>query len=157
MRFANDNKDLSAPVLLQKILQSMENPKSPTSAVFIYSSITLLVRLVASQCSVFGLWYQRRAFERSRGEMITMLYEKALSRKVVSVSAKPPPEEGSSDLNGLNGSNGTVDGKKNSPIRKFIGYIMKPFNFFRATYKVKKPVDKAKDFATMGKIMNLMR
>ncbi|RFU32735.1 hypothetical protein B7463_g3630, partial [Scytalidium lignicola] len=142
---------LSAPVLLQKILQSMENPKSPRSAVFTYAFIALLVRLIASQSAVFALWYQRRAFERSRGEMITMLYEKTLSRKVVSVSAKPVAQEE------LNGSNGTTKSTTHSPTQKVIDYIMRPFRFLRGSYKMRKPVDKSKDLATMGKIMNLMR
>ncbi|KAH8813056.1 ABC transporter-like protein [Xylogone sp. PMI_703] len=142
---------LSAPVLLQKILQSMENPRSPPKAVFTYAFIALLIRLIASQSGVFGLWYQRRAFERSRGELITMLYEKTLSRKVISISAKPVLEED------LDGSNGVGKDVAYSPARKVISYLMRPVRFLRGSYKVRKPADKSKDHATMGKILNLMR
>jgi hypothetical protein len=75
-------------VLLQKILQSMGNPLAPRRAAMNYAVLSLVVRLIASQSAVFTLWYGRRAYERSRGEMITMLYEKTLSRKVVSISSK---------------------------------------------------------------------
>ena len=61
----------------------MESSDTHRNAAITYAMLSLLVRLVASQCSVFNLWFSRRCYERSRGEMITMLYEKTLSRKMI--------------------------------------------------------------------------
>ncbi|CCU76515.1 ABC Transporter [Blumeria hordei DH14] len=74
--------NLLSPLLLQKILQNFENPLTPTRATIVYASMMLLIRLISSQSSVFNLWFGRRAYERSRGELITVLYEKTLNRKV---------------------------------------------------------------------------
>lgn len=71
------------PLLLQRLLASMNDSHSPPSATITYAFISLAFRLVSAQSWVFGLWYQRRAYERSRGEMITMLYEKTLNRKIL--------------------------------------------------------------------------
>ena len=67
----------------------MESSDTRRNAAIIYAVLSLLVRLVASQCSVFNLWFSRRCYERSRGEMITMLYEKTLSRKIISPLTQP--------------------------------------------------------------------
>src|SRR3954470_13742729 len=110
--------DFSAPVFLQKILQSMENPKAPRHAAFTYAILSLIVRLIAAQSSVFSLWYGRRCYERSRGEMITMLYEKTLSRKVVSISTKARPDE-----NGGATANGNGKHVEPSRVRIFLDGI----------------------------------
>lgn len=80
--------NLSVPVLLQQLLQSMEDLAAPRSAAITYAFLTLIARLVASQSDVLNLWYSRRAYERSRGEMITMLYEKTLTRKIIRIDEK---------------------------------------------------------------------
>lgn len=54
--------------------------------------MSLAIRLIASQTGVFSLWFSRRIYERSRGEMFTMVFEKSLTRKVVSISSKAPSE-----------------------------------------------------------------
>ena len=79
--------NFSVPVLLQQLLRSMENPDSPKSAAITYAILSLIVRLIASQTAVLNLWFSRRCYERSRGELITMLYEKTLTRKIVGVVA----------------------------------------------------------------------
>lgn len=89
-----------------------------------------------------------------------MLYEKTLSRKVVSVSSKPVVEvdlgeaviaDGNGHLNG-NGHVKLVDATRSQRIWRF---LMKPFAWIWR----KKPakVEKKTDFASMGKILNLMR
>jgi hypothetical protein len=132
-------------VFLQKILQSMEDPEAPMRAALIYTTLSVLIRLIGSQAAVFSLWYGRRAYERSRGEMITMLYEKTLSRKVVSVSSKVQPDQIESNGNGVTKE---VD---RSRLQKALDYLLSPFGFQTPTPKDKKRL------ATMGKIMNLMR
>ncbi|KAI4254106.1 MAG: hypothetical protein L6R42_007327, partial [Xanthoria sp. 1 TBL-2021] len=90
--------NFAGPVLLQQLLRTMENTLAPRSRAVTFAVLSLLVRLVACQSSVFSLWYSRRSYERSRGEMITMLYEKTLSRQIIGESAlsnisKPSDEE----------------------------------------------------------------
>ncbi|PYH95291.1 hypothetical protein BO71DRAFT_449438 [Aspergillus ellipticus CBS 707.79] len=75
--------DFSTPVLLQQLLMAMTDRGSSNRAAITYALLSLVLRLVAAQSQVLGLWYGRRCYERSRGEMIMMIYEKALSRKNV--------------------------------------------------------------------------
>ena len=77
---------LSLPALLQQLLRSMKDTAVTTRASVVYASIALVVRLISCQSSVFSTWYGRRCYERGRGEMITMLHEKALSRKIISAT-----------------------------------------------------------------------
>jgi hypothetical protein len=124
----------------------MEDPDAPKFAALTYAVLSLVVRLIASQSAVFTLWFGRRAYERSRGEMITMLYEKTLSRKVVSVSSKARPDE-TPKMNG----NGFAKKAGRSCWTKMVDFLGRPFR------SKTKTVDKSKELASMGKIMNLMR
>lgn len=129
----------------------MENPEAPRRAAFTYASLSLIVRLVAAQSAVFTLWYGRRCYERSRGEMITMLYEKTLSRKVVSISTEARLEENAGIV---------VDADDElaaqSPLRKVLGIAFAPLRSCLGRSKRPK-TSNGKDLATMGKILNLMR
>lgn len=125
----------------------MENENAPRRAALTYAILSLIVRLISSQSAVFSLWYGRRAYERSRGEMITMLYEKTLSRKVVSVSSKARTDE-APKLN----DNGTTKKASRSYWTKLMTFLGKPFGSKKA-----KTVDNPRELASMGKIMNLMR
>jgi hypothetical protein len=71
----------------------MEDLHAPRRAAVVYAVLSLIARLIAGQSAVFSLWFSRRSFERSRGEMITMLYEKMLTRKVVGLLEKSPGED----------------------------------------------------------------
>lgn len=83
-----------------------------------------------------------------------MLYEKTLSRKVVSLSSKPVVEaDGDDTLNG-NG-NGTYKHEDPSRLGKVENCLMMPFRWLSSKSKAKKT--KKPDTASMGKIMNLMR
>lgn len=84
--------------------------------------------------------------------MITMLYEKTLSRKVVSVSSKP--EENS---NSTNGTNGSVKSGSRSRWRKAVDYLKKPFQSKKKIPVLEGVPEKSPELASMGKIMNLMR
>jgi hypothetical protein len=88
---ADRKADYLTPVLLQQLLRAMQDLHSPRRAAFVYALLSLVARLIASQTAVFSLWFGRRAYERSRGEMITMLFEKMLTRKVVGLQGKQPP------------------------------------------------------------------
>jgi len=131
----------------------MENPQSPKRASLNYAILSVVARLIAAQSGVFTLWFGRRAYERSRGEMITMLYEKTLSRKVVSVISKAIIEVDSEAGVILNGGAKYTD---RSRVERIQEYLMKPFRWvFNRTKGIKK--DKKEDVASIGKIMNLMR
>ncbi|EAU31366.1 hypothetical protein ATEG_08193 [Aspergillus terreus NIH2624] len=104
-----------------------------------------VLRLVAAQSQVLNIWYGRRCYERSRGEMIMMVYEKALSRKNVfdqQIQAKVASTEDETD---------DVDNIDNAPKRKgrkWCGLFSR-----RSQNREGKP----KTTASMGKIFNLLR
>lgn len=139
--------DLAVPVLLQQLLKSMENPLAPRSASILYALLTLVVRLVSSQLGVLNLWYGRRCYERSRGEMITMLYEKTLSRKIVGANpnenSESPAVESTEDLTQQAGGR----------LHRLAKILASPFRAKRSS--VSK--EELKQPASMGKILNLMR
>ncbi|QSZ32335.1 hypothetical protein DSL72_001909 [Monilinia vaccinii-corymbosi] len=146
--------DIAAPLLLQKILASMESPLAPKQATLTYSIIALTIRLVSAQCGVFTTWYGRRSYERSRGVLITMLFEKSLSRKTVSISTKPKEDEHANGAtNGVVSNAGT---KEPSPSwwKKGFNIMVKPF--LSRGLRTKEPKN-SKEPATTGKILNLMR
>ncbi|KAF7715832.1 Uncharacterized protein PECH_006004 [Penicillium ucsense] len=140
----------STPVLLQQLLQAMQDPKRPTHVPLTYAVLALVIRLVAAQSQVLNLWYGRRCYERSRGEMMMMVYEKALSRKNIlgtheegeesKTSSEPPVDEepGSDDA-------GSATRKSWDSWRSLF--------FARRKSQLKRP----KEAATLGKIFNLLR
>ncbi|KAL2753561.1 hypothetical protein ACRALDRAFT_2139965 [Sodiomyces alcalophilus JCM 7366] len=85
---------LSVPLLLKRLLQSIQAGPHHVEASFLFAAAILGVRLVACQSSVFTLWFSRRCYERARGEMITTIYAKTLSRKAF---GQPPPKHQSAD------------------------------------------------------------
>jgi len=146
----------------------MNDGVSPRSATITYAFISVLLRLTSAQCAVFVLWYSRRAYERSRGEMMTMLYEKTLNRKII--GAKQAETEHLSETeteDHTNGhANGSGNGQSHNPMQGSKGeqnFIQNLFHNMRSVFKsafAKKSKSdlKAEDqAASMGKILNLMR
>ncbi|KAK2061271.1 ABC transporter [Colletotrichum caudatum] len=72
---------LSVPMLLQQLLRAIQSGPNNIEISILYAIAILAVRLLACQAAVFQLWFSRRCYERSRGEMITTIYAKTLSRK----------------------------------------------------------------------------
>lgn len=104
---------------------------APRRAAVVYAVLSLVARLIAGQAAVFGLWFSRRSYERSRGEMITMLYEKMLMRKVIGLQELPPEVNRESEmLQESNTKNPEQSDEKH---------------------------DQGKQSASMGKVLNLMR
>ncbi|KNG86129.1 ABC transporter [Aspergillus nomiae NRRL 13137] len=137
--------DFSTPVLLQQLLKAMSDPNAPKRVALTYALLSVVLRLVAAQSQVLNLWYGRRCYERSRGEMIMMVYEKALSRK--NIFDQQITERGSeNECQQSEDSNGEV--APNTKQRKLCGL----FPLRRATSK-----EKGKTAASMGKIFNLLR
>lgn len=72
---------LSEVVFLKQMLGSLDSDEPNPRAAMVYAVFILLARLAQTQSGVFSLWFSRRCYERSRGEMVTMIYEKTLRRK----------------------------------------------------------------------------
>ncbi|KXL48282.1 MAG: hypothetical protein FE78DRAFT_87378 [Acidomyces sp. 'richmondensis'] len=136
----------SVPLLLQRILSAMEDPLAPKSAAITYASLSLLVSLFKCQSGVFSLWFGRRCYERSRGEMITMLYEKTLGRKV----SFQQPGKVNSNISDTAEESGTVIGQKQPFWSRFAARM-------NSLFWHPKPSTSPKEPASMGKILNLMR
>ncbi|PVI04510.1 ABC bile acid transporter-like protein [Periconia macrospinosa] len=157
---------LLTPVLLQRLLASMNDPLSNRNATITYAVISLAFRLISAQSFVFSLWYQRRAYERSRGEMITMLYEKTLNRKILGVKQEPQEERSNGvSHNGTNGhtnghTNGEANGSSNqskSQRSRPITLLLSALSRVRSLFSKKEAKKKEDEPASMGKILNLMR
>lgn len=143
---------LSGPVLLQQILRAMEGPNSRRRDAATFALLTLVLQLLAMQCGIFSLWYSRRCYERSRGEMITMIFEKTLARKIIGAPKQPELEE--------QHSNGIADGVRNGPMRsKFHPFYMgaQLYSKVKRLFGSRAKSEVAKEPASMGKILNLMR
>ncbi|KAJ6114370.1 hypothetical protein N7486_000148 [Penicillium sp. IBT 16267x] len=139
----------STPILLQLLLQAMQDTTKPKRVPLTYAFIWLITRLIAAQSQVLSLWYGRRCYERSRGEMVMMVYEKALSRKNIlglriekgdtTAEEELVPERDTPDQ----------EAESASP-KPSIWSCLKP-------RKRKAKAVKAKEAASIGKIFNLLR
>ncbi|KAK1144470.1 hypothetical protein N8T08_005343 [Aspergillus melleus] len=134
----------STPVLLQQLLQAMNFPDRKRVALT-YALLSLFLRFVSAQLQVLNIWYGRRCYERSRGEMMMMIYEKALSRKNVFEQQVKDKEDEEQLPNG-DDSNGDVEGGPKQ--RKTCG-------LFNRSQSPKQ--ERPKTAASMGKIFNLLR
>lgn len=142
------------PVLLQQLLKAMENPFSPKRVALTYSLIGLMVQGVEAQSEVLTLWYGRRCYERSRGEMTMMVYEKALSRKnVVGQEETEKANDKSKQVNGTNGTTHEANGvtTSKSKFHRYCGF------FGQFWSRSEKSVPETKQPASMGKVLNLIR
>ncbi|EPE10834.1 hypothetical protein F503_05929 [Ophiostoma piceae UAMH 11346] len=79
-------------VLLKQMLSSMEGPDAGRRVAAIYAFIICVINILRAQAGIFALWYTRRCYERSRGELITMIYEKTLRRKAFTFPGAPNAE-----------------------------------------------------------------
>lgn len=136
--------DYGGPVFLQLILSSMEDPERPKHVALTYAAFSLTTRLLSAQLDVLQIWFGRRCYERSRGEMITMLYEKTLGRKIAFKAAEKneTPSEEQEENRHANG--GTSKDTEKSWFRKLF-------------QKAKAQPPAVKEPASMGRILNLMR
>jgi len=142
----------AVPVLLQQLLRAMEDPTAPRSDAVGFAVLSLIVRLVATQSSIINLWYSRRCYERSRGEMITMIFEKTLGRKIVSAPKKPQNSKSS----GTDGADPSLNVKQRSRFHPMVLWS----RIYQATsslFRSRPAAKEAKEPASMGKILNLMR
>jgi ABC-type multidrug transport system fused ATPase/permease subunit len=141
--------EAAQPLLLSLLLASMEAGLSVKKATVTYAGITLVNNLVSSQMDVLLTWYGRRCYERSRGEMIMMVFEKATTRKNV-IGSKPSPAAPAADGQ-TNGT--TVNGEANG----FRHRLKKTFRPLANVFKSKAQKPDRKSAASMGKVLNLFR
>ncbi|KAJ5174294.1 uncharacterized protein N7482_000171 [Penicillium canariense] len=142
--------DFSTPILLQQLLQAMQDPTRPKRVPLTYALLSLVLRLVGVQSQVLNLWYGRRCYERSRGEMVMMVYGKALSRKNIIGLHVEGERKQANEEEGIISEDATTHEVEPSPARQNLWNCL----FFR---KRKSQPKKAKEAASLGKIFNLLR
>ena len=130
----------------------MENPLSPKRVALTYALIILALRLVEAQAEVFNTWFGRRCYERSRGEMILMVYEKALSRKnVVGVDPELKARAAAAHSNGNHEGNG-ASARKPSWTSWILNLVDFRWLLSKRSHKYLKVGQETKPPASMGKI-----
>lgn len=146
LALVESGSNLGTPMLLQRLLASIQSATSPREESIAFAVAILAVRLAASQSGVFSLWYCRRAYERSRGEMITSIYAKTLTRKSQGFT---PDEKDAAHVNGndLNGE---------EPHKGWVARLLARLPWRKKTVRY-APIKAAPPPATMGTILNLMR
>ncbi|CAL5874333.1 uncharacterized protein PFLUO_LOCUS8629 [Penicillium psychrofluorescens] len=145
--------DFSTPLILHQLLQTMKDPTSSKRVPLTYASFGLAAGLIASQSGVLSIWYGRRSYERSRGEMMMMVYEKALSRKNIFGQKIQGDDETSIDdeTSGLINGDAT-EGTEEPPVQPKQSLWRRLF-----TKGNKSGQAEAKEAASLGKIFNLLR
>ncbi|KAL4870295.1 hypothetical protein BDV12DRAFT_166091 [Aspergillus spectabilis] len=132
--------EFSTPLLLQQLLQAMKDRDGSIRVALVYALLSLVLRLVAAQSQVLNLWYGRRCYERSRGEMMMMVYEKALVRKNV---FDQPAEDKAAE------NEQQQEGQNKSSKKSWLWGLL---TLWKAPRK-----EKSKTPVSMGKIFNLLR
>lgn len=125
----------------------MQDPTKPKRVALTYAVLSLALRLIAAQSQVLNLWYGRRCYERSRGEMVMMVYEKALSRKNILGEKVESDAKTSAEAESPGGDSTPRDSE--APTKRTI------WNYFMSGSNTKPR--KTKEVASMGKIFNLLR
>ncbi|QDS72168.1 hypothetical protein FKW77_004630 [Venturia effusa] len=142
--------EFASPLLLQQLLKVMETESRRKQVAMIYALLLWAIRVVSAQTSMLAMWYGRRCYERSRGEMIMMVYDKALSRKaVIGLDKKETTEPSESNISN-DATNGTLDNpkKKRSAI----------FNLFKELLTGRSSTEKKLEGpASTGKVLNIVR
>lgn len=128
----------------------MSEPGAPIRVPLTYALLSLVIRFVGAQIQVLNLWYGRRCYERSRGEMITMIYEKALSRKNT-FGEKPDTKGVCLGTQGDDLENRAVGQYVDAPVSnrsRVCGFL---------PWRRNSPRSELKESASIGKIFNLIR
>lgn len=150
---------LSEPVLLKQLLNALMTEIGTIRPAVIYASLILFARLLKAQSNVFKLWYERRNYERSRGEMITMIHDKTLRRKAFTIATDmSAPSSETTTLLGEDGSLNDINDEGGETSRpRGLGH------WARAMYQGSKQKPMASSQkeneapASTGKILNLIR
>ncbi|KAE9977417.1 hypothetical protein EG328_002066 [Venturia inaequalis] len=141
--------EFASPLLLQQLLKVMESESRRKQVAMIYALLLWATRVVSAQTSMLAMWYGRRCYERSRGEMIMMVYDKALSRKAVIGLDKKEADEAAETNISTDAANGTVEKpkKKRSAI----------FNLFKELLTGQSSTETKQARSSTGKVLNIVR
>lgn len=158
--FVETFAELAEPVLLKQLLTSLAGGRKMLRVTFVYASLSLLAKLVKAQSAVVNLWLSRRAYERSRGEMITMIYAKALRRKDFTFPDEKPVDADSDTSPTLTSDESGGEDDSSKIIKPTI--LVRITAWFRTRKYNKLPPHPrtqlpASGPASTGKILNLMR
>ncbi|EGO59680.1 hypothetical protein NEUTE1DRAFT_61313 [Neurospora tetrasperma FGSC 2508] len=152
--------ELSEPVLLKQLLNALMSEIPAIRAAVVYASFILIARVLKAHSAVFKLWYERRNYERSRGEMITMIHDKTLRRKAFTIAAEvSTPSSQTSTL--LGDENDTLEDINNEDAEPSQPWSLR--SWVRGVYQAFKhkfvvPSQREKEApASTGKILNLLR
>ncbi|KAF1808278.1 ATPase-like protein [Eremomyces bilateralis CBS 781.70] len=162
--------ELSTIVLFKQFLASISRENPSRRAAMVYTIMVAILRLVKTQSGVFSLWFCRRCYERSRGEMITMIYEKTLTRKAFTFPSEHKDEQETrnteNEANGANG-HGPQNGLESKPSRSYWSKVKQFLPFGNNKSKGQRetvggisalPNTHMSNLpASAGKILNLMR
>jgi ABC-type multidrug transport system fused ATPase/permease subunit len=155
--------ELAEPLLLRQLLAALAAETPDAKTALIYAGGTLFGRLAKAQTAVFNLWYQRRNYERSRGEMITMIYEKTLRRKAftfpsgdhVELAESPSPAETPTPTTLADSESEGGSGSSQDTLRKAkLSWLRTRLQEGRKEKKELAPLEAP---ASTGKILNLLR
>ena len=165
--------ELFEPVLLKLLLGALMAVIPDRRAALVYAGLILANRLARAQSGVWNLWYQRRNYERSRGEMITMIYEKTLRRKAFTFASdgrkvQETIEEPTSSSNSTNATLADeeavlIDGglAQHKLTSSSANRVKTWFRFFSGRLKSSSRSAPEQDMpdgpASTGKILNLLR
>ncbi|KAK3688284.1 P-loop containing nucleoside triphosphate hydrolase protein [Podospora appendiculata] len=161
--------ELAEPVLLKQLLGALSSePSNPRTAV-VYAGLTLLGRLARAQSGVINLWYCRRNYERTRGEMITMIYEKTLRRKAFTFPSSqdsPTLDIGQEEPSGVSTATTLTDNESDTdedvvPSKPRLSRFSALKTWFHRGYQKLRPRQSTPAAtsgpASTGKILNLLR
>ncbi|TBU62826.1 P-loop containing nucleoside triphosphate hydrolase protein [Dichomitus squalens] len=95
------------PYALQRILQALSDPSpNAKSTAYFFAAVAFIANLSFAQVDVNQGWFNRRCYERTRGQLFCALHYKALKRRDVSGKNEPKnddpllenEDEGNADL-----------------------------------------------------------
>lgn len=160
---------LSSVVFLKQLLAALDADGGGTRVAIVYAVLSLLVRFIGAQSGVLSLWFSRRCYERSRGEMVTMIYEKTLRRKAFTfpsghkaekpteVSGTSTPSTTTIGADDLDSTESSVPSGANKPSLLQKVACCFPQNRQRKEVTAEPPSPPINSPASTGKILNLMR
>ena len=155
------------PVLLYQLLVIMESPDRNSRAALVYAILMFAVRIIDSQNAMLTLWFERRCYERSRGEIIVTIYEKVLRRKVIISKDKdkdatePGASNGTANESTSNGTNGATNGSADSSShpnadKKAQGRFAAKWDLVKQLFAGQAGT-KSKGPASTGQVLNMVR
>ena len=88
----------ATPLLLKSILEAMALPSSAgREAAYVLATVSLIAKLIECALDLQISWVERRAYERVRGTVMTMLHSKALRRLITGVRPKKSADEATNE------------------------------------------------------------